>query len=184
MPLDGFRILDWATHTFAGVPATVTGALGLVSLMLGVFLTVMGIKLVPKSLSLLASGLSFIVLAYFIVGAAINSASSTLAGGESVSRAAPSMVPVAAATAIIGLGLFAFRMALRLWSSEETSGKPGGILLALVGIAVVFVGVQIGRGSQGAAARQGEGSPSDSYTAPGGSDDSPVRRRGVGGARR
>jgi hypothetical protein len=151
MPLEGFRILDWASRTFGGLPATITGGLGVAILIAGIVIAVAGFKLAPISYSLIAAGLAMAVLSYFVVGSAISGAASgTLQGGAQVASAAPTVVPAAATTALFGLSLFAARSALHYWSDEEASGKVFAVLLGFATLGGLFIGIQVIRGGGGA----------------------------------
>ncbi len=177
MPLDGIRVLDWVSRTFSGVPPMVVGALGVATMLAGVFTAVMGFRGVPKSMGLLVAGGSMIILTYFIVGAAINSVSGTqLQGGENVTSAAPRMVPPLLAATLFGFGAFGFRIALRMWSGEEASGKAGAVLVVLLACGVIFAGVQIVRSGSGTAVVQAPRAVDSSPSAPA---DPLTRRRGV-----
>jgi hypothetical protein len=151
MPLEGFRILDWASRTFGGLPPTITGGLGVAMLIAGVIIAVAGFRMAPVSYGLIAAGLATVVLTYFVVGSAIaGAASGTLQGAAQVEGAAPRVVPSAAATALFGFAMFGGRMALRFWSDEQASGKVMALICAAAMIGGLFVGVQVLRGSQGA----------------------------------
>ena len=176
MPLEGFRILDWASATFDGLAPMVVGGLGVALLIAGIVVAVLGIKMVPISWALVTAGGGAVVLTYFIVGAAIHGASSAIAGGEEVQSMAPRMVPYCVAAIAIGLALFGMRAALGAWSSEETTGKVVGLLILLVSLSGVFVGVQVIRGSLNAPPAT---TTSDPVTDPAPADDGPVRRRGL-----
>lgn len=147
MPLDGFKILDWASLIFGGLPAIVIGGLGLAVLVTGITLMIVGAKGVPASWGLIIAGGAAAVLTYFIVGAAIAHSGGDLAGGEQVAGAAPRVVPITMATMIFGLAMHGGRTALRSWASEEGSGKFAGAVIALVALGFVFLGVQVLRGS-------------------------------------
>jgi hypothetical protein len=182
MPLEGFRIVHWASQTFGRLPAPVLGGIAVAMLVAGAIIAVAGIRQHPTSWALLAAGVSVLVLTYFVGGAAIGRASDTLVGSEQVAGSAARVVPWAAAVAAVGLGLFALRTALNAWSSDQPGGKVTGVLLAACALAGVFIGVQIARGPRSALVV-----PDDpSATPPRGEydDDGPVRRRGVGPASR
>jgi glucan phosphoethanolaminetransferase (alkaline phosphatase superfamily) len=182
MPLDGFRILDWASANFGALPPMIMGALGLAVLIAGVIVGAIGLKLAPISWGLVLAGGSMMVLTYFIVGAAISSTSSNIQGGEQVASMAPRVVPWAAALVPIGLAMFGIRAALRSWSSEEGKGKAVGAIFALVSLAGFFLGVQVIRGS---ATMPSAPSVSQEQRAPASNEpEAPVRRRGVTATRR
>jgi hypothetical protein len=147
MPLDGFKILDWAGLVFGGLPPIVLGGLAVAVLITGVTLMVVGARLVPASWGLIAAGGATAILTYFIVAAAIAGSGGNLQGGENVTGAAPRVVPLACSTIALGLAMFTGRMALRSWANEEASGKLSAVFLALVMFGLLFVGIQITRGS-------------------------------------
>lgn len=147
MPLDGFKILDWAKLTFGGLPSTVLGGVGVAVLIAGVAMMVIGARLIPVSWGLIVAGGAMAVLTYFIVAAAIAGAGTTLEGGEHVASMAPRVVPIAVSTITFGLAMFAARSALRSWISEESSGKLIAAVFVLIAGALLFLGVQILRGS-------------------------------------
>lgn len=182
MPLDGFRILEWASHTFGGLPPAMIGGLGVAMLLAGAFAAVAGFRMHPTSWSLVAAGTGMLILTYFIVGAAISGVGSNLQGAEQVSGAATRVVPSASAVVVIGLGLFGLRKALQLWSSEESAAKVGGFLSALLSLCLIFVGVQIVRGANAPRAALASVTSSDS-SAPEGADE-PLRRRSITGSPR
>src|SRR5262249_49334623 len=132
MPLDGFRILDWAGQVFGGLPSIVLGGMGVAVLIIGVTLMVAGARMVPASWGLMVGGGARAVLTYFVVAAAIANSGGNLAGGESVSSAAPRVVPLACGAIALGLAVFTGRMVLRSWASEEASGKVSAAILGLV----------------------------------------------------
>jgi hypothetical protein len=180
MPLDGFKILDWAGVVFGGLPAAVLGGLGVAVLVTGITLMVVGARLVPSSWGLIVAGAATTVLTYFIVGAAIAASGGNLQGGENVSSAAPRIVPIACSTVALGLAMFTGRAALRSWANEEASGKVSAVFLVLVMLALLFVGVQITRGSFAEIQREPPaGAQSDDDA-----DDAEPVRRGVTAPRR
>jgi len=168
MPLDGFKILNWVSVTFGGLPPLVIGGLGVAALIVGVTLMVIGAKMVPASWGLIVAGGGCVTLTYFIVGAAIATSGSTLEGGQQVAGAAPRAVPIAVATVLIGLAMFGGRSTLRSWVSEESSGKVTAVILGLASLGLVFLGVQVVRGSffEIQQAPPAETEPEDSTSAP------------------
>jgi hypothetical protein len=182
MPLDGFRVLEWASLTFGASSPVMLGAMALVVLIVAVVLGAMGVKMVPMSSGLLVASVSLLVLSYFIVGAAVSGASSSLPGSEDVAGMAPRIVPWAAGLTPIGLAMFGLRAALRSWSSEEGTGKVAGLLFAVLSLGGWFVGVQVIRGSASLPALS---ATADAEAPPPSTEpDGPVRRRGVTAPRR
>jgi hypothetical protein len=179
MPLEGFRILQWAGDHFGSMPPAFLGGVGVAVLIAAVVMLVSGFRLHPTSWSLVVAGAAACVLTYFIVAAAIHAASTTLAGGDNVAQAAPRVVPWATALVAVGLAGFGLRLALRSWSTEETSSKAAGLLVGLLSLAMAFVGVQIVRGAHAPAAAPSH-SPAqvDDVQGPSSPDDSTIRRRG------
>lgn len=147
MPLDGFRILDWASNTFGGLPSVLLGGFGVAVLLTGVTMMVIGARLVPVSWGLISAGGATALLTYFIVAAAIAGSGSNLEGNENVSNAAPRIVPIAVSVIAFGLAMFTGRIALRSWASEENSGKASAVILVLGMLGLFFVGIQVVRGS-------------------------------------
>lgn len=184
MPLEGFNIIDWASQQFGSLPPLVMGGLGLALLVVGIVVGVAGARMVPVSWGLMVSGCSMAVLTYFIVGAAVAGASSEVAGTEQVASAAPRVVPWAAAMAIGGLGTFSLRMALRSWSHPDRDGKIVGVLLALVGLAALYVGIQIVRGAGVVHSPPRVTETERVQHRRDRDDDVPVRRRGITAPRR
>ncbi len=180
MPLDGFKILDWATATFGGMPPAVIGGMGVAVLIAGVALMIIGAKLVPVSWGLVIAGGSCVALTYFIVAAAIAGTGSPLEGGQHVASAAPRTVPIAVAAFAFGLAMFTARSALRSWISEETSGKVTAVIFVLLVFALIFFSVQIIRGSFWAIQHQ---APTEATFDDTGPEPEPIRR-GVTAPRR
>lgn len=146
MPLDGFHVVQWASSLFGSLSPVTLGGLALLVLIVGVSMAVGGGRQVPLSWALIAAGLSACVLSYFIVGTAVNN-SGGIQQNTRVDSAAWIYGPYCTAIIAIGVGGYVFRLALRAWSSDETSGKPFGVLLLLVCIGLMFVGVQLVRGA-------------------------------------
>jgi hypothetical protein len=145
MPLDGFHVVRWASEQFGAMSAMYLGAFALVALIVGVALLVFGAKQVPASWSLVVSGLSACALSYFIIGSAINGTGQMVhnAGVESTAwRQGPFIV----AALVAGIAGYALRLAIRAWSSEESSGKAFALLFFLFAVGGGFVSVQIVRG--------------------------------------
>jgi hypothetical protein len=185
MPLEGFNILAWASQTFGGLPPALLGGFGVFTLVAGAFIAVMGFRAAPISWALVVAGGGLVVLTYFIVGAAISSASTTLQGGQQVESMAPRTVPWAAAAVAAGLGAFGMRMALRAWASEERAGKAFGVLLVLASVISLFVGVQIVRGARSTSPGSTSGSDEGASDQGTPTDGTTERPRGItGGSRR
>lgn len=121
------------------------GGFALAALIVGVSILVLGVKQVPTSWALIVAGLSACVIAYFIVGAAV-SGSGQIAHNARVESAAWRQGPFVVAAFVAGLAGYVVRLAVRAWSSEETSGKAFGVLLALLALIGGFVSVQLVRG--------------------------------------
>jgi hypothetical protein len=146
MPLDGFHVVQWASMQFGALSSIWLGGLAILVLIIGVSIGVTGARQVPFSWALVCAGLATCVIAYFIVGTAINNTGS-IQQNASVNTAAWRYGPYCVATILVGLGGFTFRLSLRAWSSDESSGKVFGVALFLLFAALVFAGVQVGRGA-------------------------------------
>lgn len=145
MPLEGFHVVRWASEQFGAMSAMYLGGFALVALVFGVALIVGGAKQVPTSWALIIAGLASCVIAYFIVGSAI-SGTGQIAHNARVESAAWRQGPFVAATVVAGVAGYIFRLGIRAWSSEESSGKAFGVLLWLLSVSGFFVGVQFVRG--------------------------------------
>lgn len=146
MPLDGFHVVQWASSQFGALSSVTLGGLALLVLIIGVSLAVFGGRQVPLSWAMICAGLSACVIAYFIVGVAVNNTGG-IQQNSNVNSAAWRYGPYCVAIIALGIGGYVFRMALRAWSSEESSGKAFGVMLVLVCAALMFLGVQLIRGA-------------------------------------
>ncbi|MDP3276089.1 MAG: hypothetical protein Q8Q09_12890 [Deltaproteobacteria bacterium] len=146
MPLDGFHVIHWASSQFGSLLPMHLGGAALMMLALAITLLVYGAKMVPTSWMLVAAGFAAAVLAYFIVGTAING-SGGIQDNPNVQTAAWRYGPACVAIVVFGISGFLFRLSLRAWASDENSGKAFGLALFLMFAAGTFVSVQVVRGS-------------------------------------
>lgn len=146
MPLEGFHVVRWASEQFGAMNAMYLGGFALAVLIIGIGLLVGGAKQVPTSWALVIAGLSACILSYFIVGSAING-TGQIVHNANVESTAWRQGPFVVAAFVAGISGFIFRLGLRSWASEETSGKAFALLFFLATLGGGFVSVQLVRGA-------------------------------------
>lgn len=146
MPLEGFHVVRWASEEFGAMNPMYLGGFALAVLIVGISLLVAGAKQVPTSWALIIAGLSACTISYFIVGSAING-TGQIVYNANVESAAWRQGPFVVAAFVAGLAGFSFRLGLRSWASEESSGKAFALLFFLATLSGGFVSVQLVRGA-------------------------------------
>lgn len=177
MPLEGFHVVRWASEQFGAMNAMYLGGFALAVLIIGVALLVVGGKQVPVSWALVIAGLSACVLSYFIVGSAING-TGQMVHNANVESTAWRQGPFIVASFVAGISGYMFRLGLRAWSSEETSGKAFAVLFFLLTMGGGFVSVQFVRGALNPASAPARAQRDDEENRliDTRTDDTPVRR--------
>lgn len=153
------------------------GGFSLVVLIVGVGLLVGGFKQLPVSWALILSGLSACALSYFIIGSAING-SGQMVHNAGVESTAWRQGPFVVAMFVGGIAAYFFRLMIRAWASEESSGKAFALLFFLIFGGGAFVSVQLVRGGlnpENAPARA-RGNDDENRLIDTPRDDAPVRR--------